>query len=72
MYENIYFHFHLSQVYGTNKASVEGFGGSAPNLGDSPPTLIPSNIEKQPRKSKSGVIFGNSNTSYNEGRELFY
>ena len=64
--------YNLSQVYGTNKASVEGFGGSAPNLGDSPPTLVPTSLEKQSRKAKSGVIFGNSNTSYNEGRSKVY
>ena len=62
----------MSQVYGTNKAVVEGFGGSTPNLGDSPPTVVPSSLDKQARKAKSGIIFGNSNTSYsyNEGRTV--
>ena len=53
------------QIYGTNKASVEGFGGSTPNLGD-PPVLVSSNVQAA-KKSKSGIVFGN-NTSYNEGK----
>ena len=61
------------QVYGTNKAAVEGFGGSTPNLGDSSPSHVPVNGHgglsgTGPRKSKSGIVFGHSNNiSYNEG-----
>ena len=57
----------LIQVYGTNKTAVEGFGGSTPNLGDNAPMHIPANSQA-PRKAKSGIVFGHSNVSYNEGR----
>ena len=56
-------------MYGTNKAAVEGFGGSTPNLGDYPAPVNP-NIQTN-KKSKSGIVFGN-NTSYNEGRIPYF
>ena len=59
------------QVYGTNKTAVEGFGGSTPNLGDTVPMHVPTNSQG-PRKAKSGIVFGHSNISYNEGRTEFY
>ena len=48
---------------------MEGFGGSTPNLGDYPAPVNP-NIQTN-KKSKSGIVFGN-NTSYNEGRILYF
>ena len=59
-------------MYGTNKASVEGFGGSTPNLGDANTTQESSQSLTADKKSKSGIVFGHSNPSHNiEGkREL--
>ena len=48
-------------MYGTNKSSVEGFGGSTPNLGDANTTQDSAQSVTVPKKSKSGIVFGNSN-----------
>ena len=60
------------QVYGTNKSTVEGFGGSTPNLLDANTTQDSVNTaESGPKKSKSGIVFGASNISQSDGkREL--
>ena len=57
-------------MYGTNKASVEGFGGSTPNLGDANTTQDSAQSVTAPKKSKSGIVFGNTSHNMEGKREL--